>query len=854
MMCPLVVLVCCFAQTLIVNFKDAVIRRVFPTQASSVQARHQIFQPLLGMIKPKQAPTGVPHYGSTQGHSASSDLVVKQALQAQFLYYRVLLHVLQRLCPPSSDVGMGGEGKVAPVPPEILDLMRTPDFHLPLLACALEVVTYAHHQVGEASLSIPLKDMGDTRSFADCFGSGPTEHLLPPGLQAHLLLMQHSCLEERVMARGSHFYELLLTGGGGQHMAGSPALVSAFLASYALLATQRMVHLTQVFMQERNLGSEDPSQQNILSAEMDGFQLQCLQLLDYITNTHLDLCFDRHLSVIIACRQANRAKPSFVGMSQLISRNLPGHRPSIFKEVQLESSLMHPEKYASAAQEAGRVGEIRLFYNIAFMDRVEDFVRALVGDARAVKLAQAHVGSQQCSQSMDTEEGVITATHLDTMNPGTSQTRPAPVMQKPSDRGRAPGVGVHKKAGGRGGADVRVGKQGDDQSLSTLPVGVRHEGAKLAEVKRVLYGSNQGSSVQEIALDARVTSAAQQGDFDLQTASFSAAPEQLRAPRVVRIGLVQNAIVMATTEPYADQAQAIRDRVGKIIDAAGAAGVQVLCLQEAWPMPFAFCTREKQWLEFAESAEDGPSIQFCRQLARKYSMVIVSSILERDSAHGDNIWNTAVVIGHSGNVIGKHRKNHIPRVGDFNESTYYMEGNTGHPVFETIYGRVAVNICYGRHHPLNWQAFGLNGAEIVFNPSATVGALSEPLWPVEARNAAIANSYFVGAINRVGTESFPNAFTSGDGQPAHQDFGHFYGSSYVAAPDGSRSVPLSRYQDGLMVADVDLNLCRQVRDKWGFQMTARYETYAALLQDYVQPYFKRQTIRDPALGEPGPSV
>ena len=66
------------------------------------------------------------------------------------------------------------------------------------------------------------------------------------------------------------------------------------------------------------------------------------------------------------------------------------------------------------------------------------------------------------------------------------------------------------------------------------------------------------------------------------------------------------------------------------------------------------------------------------------------------------------------------------------------------------------------------MGFGLNGAEIVFNPSATVGELSEPMWGIEARNAAIANSYFVGAINRVGTESFPNAFTSGDGKPAHK--------------------------------------------------------------------------------------
>lgn len=203
-------------------------------------------------------------------------------------------------------------------------------------------------------------------------------------------------------------------------------------------------------------------------------------------------------------------------------------------------------------------------------------------------------------------------------------------------------------------------------------------------------------------------------------------------------------------------------------------------------MPFAFATRERlPWTEYAESAEDGPTTRFLQQLARRYNMVIINPILERDT--GDVLWNCAVVISNSGQVIGKTRKNHIPRVGDFNESTYYMESTLGHPVFETAFGKIGINICYGRHHPLNWAMFGLNGAEIVFNPSATVGALSEPLWSIEARNAAIANHYFACAINRVGTETFPNEFTSGDGRPAHRDFGHFYGSSYVAAPDGSRS-------------------------------------------------------------------
>ncbi len=360
------------------------------------------------------------------------------------------------------------------------------------------------------------------------------------------------------------------------------------------------------------------------------------------------------------------------------------------------------------------------------------------------------------------------------------------------------------------------------------------------EAFRILYGDLP----EALPIPAEVQRYAEQHDFEIQAHRFTAAPEQRRAPRVVRIGVIQNRIVADTSAPVDVQYEALADRIETIVHAAGKMRVDVLGLQEAWTMPFAFCTREKHpWLEFAEPV-DGPSTQRLAALAKRYNMVIVSPILERDEAHGDTIHNTAVVIGNRGNIIGSHRKNHIPRVGDFNESTYYMEGQDGHPVFETEFGRVAVNICYGRHHPLNWLMFGINGAEIVFNPSATVGALSEPLWPIEARCAAIANNYFVAAINRIGTEHFPNPFTSGDGRPAHHDFGHFYGSSYVAAPNGSRTPGLSRTRDGLLVTEVDLNLCRQVKDKWGFQMTARLDEYAAALTEAAKPGFRPQIVRD----------
>ena len=258
-----------------------------------------------------------------------------------------------------------------------------------------------------------------------------------------------------------------------------------------------------------------------------------------------------------------------------------------------------------------------------------------------------------------------------------------------------------------------------------------------AEAFRILYGNMP----QSLPIHSTAQALADEFDFDVAAYRFTAAPEQRRPPRIVRVGVIQTQIVEPTHAPLERQFQAICKRTEQLIHAAGTMGCNVLGLQEAWTMPFAFCTREKHpWLEFAEPV-DGPSTQFLASLARQYNMVIVSPILERDDAHGGTIHNTVVVIGNRGNIIGKHRKNHIPRVGDFNESTYYMEGDTGWPVFETQFGKVGINICYGRHHPLNWLMFGINGAEIVFNPSATVGALSEPLWPIEARCASIATEY-----------------------------------------------------------------------------------------------------------------
>uniref|UniRef100_A0A8C3A3C4 Beta-ureidopropionase n=1 Tax=Cyclopterus lumpus TaxID=8103 RepID=A0A8C3A3C4_CYCLU len=351
--------------------------------------------------------------------------------------------------------------------------------------------------------------------------------------------------------------------------------------------------------------------------------------------------------------------------------------------------------------------------------------------------------------------------------------------------------------------------------------------AELSEVKRILFGKE----TQKLDLPSCAVSAASERDFELKGFRFEAAQEQLRPPRRVRVGLIQNRIVLPTDAPILDQINAMHSRVGEMVEVAAMCGVNIVCFQETWS--------ESTNLYVCRSA----TLCFAAVLAKKYNMVVVSPILEREGLHS-TLWNTAVVISNSGHVLGKSRKNHIPRIGDFNESTYYMEGDTGHTVFQTQFGNIAVNICYGRHHPLNWLMYSMNGAEIIFNPSATVGALSEPMWSIEARNAAIAHHCFTCAINRVGTEHFKSEFTSGDGKKAHHDFGHFYGSSYAAAPDGSRSPGLSRTRDGLLVVEMDLNLNRQISDKWSFKMTGRYSEYAEELTKSVRPGFKPNIVKE----------
>jgi N-carbamoylputrescine amidase len=196
-------------------------------------------------------------------------------------------------------------------------------------------------------------------------------------------------------------------------------------------------------------------------------------------------------------------------------------------------------------------------------------------------------------------------------------------------------------------------------------------------------------------------------------------------------------------------------------------------------------------------------------------MVIVLPIYEEDLT--GVYYNTAAVIDADGTFLGKFRKMHIPHCDPgFWEKFYFRPGNLGYPVFNTRVGKVGVYTCYDRHFPEGWRELGLGGAEIVFNPSATVAGLSEYLWKLEQPAAAANNMYYVGAINRPGFE-----------EPWR--IGEFYGSSYFADPRGQIIAQGPRSIDALVVADLDLDMIRQVRNVWQFYRDRRPETYRAIV-------------------------
>ncbi|MBD14672.1 MAG: acyltransferase [Planctomycetaceae bacterium] len=286
--------------------------------------------------------------------------------------------------------------------------------------------------------------------------------------------------------------------------------------------------------------------------------------------------------------------------------------------------------------------------------------------------------------------------------------------------------------------------------------------------------------------------------------------------RVVRGALIQATLSEPGNSPVDKIKKSMIDKHVEMLDQAAGQGAQVACLQELFYGPYFCCEQDAKWYELTEQVPEGPTTKLFQEVAKKHEMVLVLPVYEEDLP--GIYYNTAAVIDADGSYLGKFRKMHIPQCAPgFWEKFYFKPGNLGYPVFDTRVGKVGVYICYDRHFPEGARCLGLNGAEIVFNPSATVAGLSEYLWKLEQPAHAVANQYFVGAINRPGTE-----------EPWRM--GEFYGQSYFCDPRGQILEQAARDQDEIVIADLDLDAIREVRNTWQFFRDRRPESYGEMVE------------------------
>lgn len=284
----------------------------------------------------------------------------------------------------------------------------------------------------------------------------------------------------------------------------------------------------------------------------------------------------------------------------------------------------------------------------------------------------------------------------------------------------------------------------------------------------------------------------------------------------VRCGLIQASNVKGPEASNEAIRAAAIDKHLKYIKQAADKKVKILCLQELFYGPYFAAEENPRWYQLAERVPDGPTVSLMRRIAKKYKMVIVAPVYEEVMA--GEYYNTAAVIDADGKFLGKYRKNHLPHCHPgFWEKFYFRPGNLGYPVFQTQYATIGVYLCYDRHYPEGMRAMALKGAQIVFNPNATVSGLSEHIWKLEMPAHAAFNQIYVGVINRVGKEK---PWLTGE----------FYGTSYFADPRGQIIAQAGRNKDELLVVDLDLDYIKEVRNNWQFYRDRRPETYGELIK------------------------
>jgi len=290
----------------------------------------------------------------------------------------------------------------------------------------------------------------------------------------------------------------------------------------------------------------------------------------------------------------------------------------------------------------------------------------------------------------------------------------------------------------------------------------------------------------------------------------------------VTLGLLQHA---CAASPAANLKHTLA-----LAERAAHQGAQIICTQELFRSPYFCQSEDYEQFKLAESIP-GPSTVAFQKLAKRHRVVIVASLFEKRAAGVYH--NTAAVIDADGSLLGTYRKMHIPDDPLFYEKFYFTPGDQGFRAWQTRHGRIGVLICWDQWYPEAARLTAMQGAQILFYPTAigwhpsekqTNGAKQHGAWELIQRSHAVANGCYVASVNRIGHEILPNV--GGDGI-------EFWGQSFVAGTSGEILSKASTNKEEMLIVPVDLAQVDQTRTHWPFLRDRRIDAYGNLTKRLI---------------------
>ena len=289
---------------------------------------------------------------------------------------------------------------------------------------------------------------------------------------------------------------------------------------------------------------------------------------------------------------------------------------------------------------------------------------------------------------------------------------------------------------------------------------------------------------------------------------------------VVRLGLLQTAC-SADARANLEKTLAFAERAAK-------QGAQIICTQELFRSQYFCQSEDHENFKLAEPIP-GPSTAAFQKLAKKHSVVVIASLFEKRASGVYH--NTAAIIDANGSLLGSYRKMHIPDDPSFYEKFYFTPGDLGFRAWQTRYGKIGVLICWDQWYPEGARLTAMQGAEILFYPTAIgwhpkekkeYGVNQHGAWELIQRSHAVANGCFVASVNRIGLE-----------KPVGGDGLEFWGQSFVAGTSGQILSKASVNREEILIVPVDLAKVDVTRTHWPFLRDRRIDAYGGLTQRLI---------------------